>query len=111
MNADITNMIQNFAKSNKVSKVKVENLINDIFKVSNKTKGRKPLGIPSKIEELAKNFEVFSVHEIVERFNVSRVTADKAIKECHAKGVVKIVGKKPSKTGHGRKDVVWGINC
>jgi len=113
MNTNITNMIQNFAKTNKVSRVKVENLVLEALKASGtiktpKKRGRKPNTLNKSIETMAKNFETFTVSELMSKFNVCRPTVVKALEDCRKKGVIAPLGKMPS--GKGRKHVVWGIS-
>lgn len=113
MNTNITNMIQNFAKSNKVSRVKVENLVLEALKASGALKvhqkrGRKPNGLNKNIENMAKNFETFTVVELMSKFNVSRPTIVKAIEDCQKNGVISPLGK--MSTGKGRNHTVWGIS-
>lgn len=113
MNANITNMISDFAKINKVSKIKVENLVLEALKASGalktpKKKGRKSMGIDVEIENMVKNFEVFTVRDIMVKFSVSRPTAMNALTKCVNRGTVAAITK-DSTWGRGRKDVVWGI--
>lgn len=109
MNTNITNMIQNFAKTNKVSRVKVENLVLEALKASGAIKTSRKLNALNKsIETMAKNFETFTVSELMSKFNVCRPTVVKALEDCRKKGVIAPLGKMPS--GKGRKHVVWGIS-
>lgn len=116
MNAteNINTMINQFSKSNKVSRQKIESLVKDVLAAAGvrepKKRGmKKDTTTKQGIIRLARNFEVFTLTDISLNMNVSKFIARNALKECIAEGIIAPAGK--ANNPKGPKETLWGIKA
>lgn len=123
VNTQIINIINDFAKSNRIGKARVEELVSKVLEncktqtkektVRTKSPSKRDMQfnfIKGEIEILAKNYEVFSVLGIARKFEVSPYIVHKAIMECKNENLIKQANIEKTPGSRGRQATLWMIN-
>lgn len=115
MNTNITNLINDFAKNNRIGKARVEELVSKVIEnCSTKTREKKATKrenqfnfIKNEVITRAKNFEVFTIMQLATKLNVSPYLVHKAVMECKSENIVK--SSEPVKVPgvRGRQATLW----
>jgi hypothetical protein len=125
MNTNIINLINDFAKNNRIGKARVEELVVNVISncvPSSVKKNRIPKQkiqktsrndlhnfIKSEIVTMAKNFEVFSIVDVATKLSVSPYLVHRAVMECKNDNILKNV-EKVENGKRGRKATMFMIN-
>lgn len=114
MKTELTTLIAEFAKANKVSKIKTTEFIETVLAqhtvkkektVREKVKNERVI---DRIYNLAANFQTFNVGQAAELTNSSWIASYHAIKHLAKEGKIKEVSKQ--ETGkRGKKSAIWSI--
>jgi hypothetical protein len=118
MNTQITNLINDFAKNNRIGKARVEALVSKVMEnCSNKTREKKPSKresqfsfIKNEVITRAKNFEVFSILQLARKLEVSPYLVHKAVMECQRENLIKSVQPEKIPGTRGRQATLWMIS-
>lgn len=123
MNTQIISIINEFAKSNRVGKSRVVELVSKVLEnCTPQTKEKAPRTktpskrdsqfdfIKSEIVNSAKKYEVFSVLGIARKFQVSPYIVHKAIMECKNENIIKLANVEKAPGTRGRQATLWMIN-
>ena len=125
MNTNLTTLINEFAKNNRVGKARVEELVSKVVsncqittpkkvripkqKIEKTSRNARRDFIKNEIETMAKNFEVFSVLGVAKKLYASPYLVHKIIMECQSENTIKMVDK--VKNGkRGRSAIMFMIN-
>ena len=124
MNTNIINLINDFAKNNRIGKARVEELVANV--ISNCQPVTKKVRVPkqkiqktsrndlhsfikSEVVTMAKNFEVFSIADVATKLSVSPYLVHRAVMECKNENLLK-TAEKIENGRRGRKAVMFMIN-
>lgn len=116
MNANIENIVADFAKANKVSKAKlfefVQQLQESLPKGGRKT-SEESIRIRNAIKDSIDSLRgvVFTSKDLAEKFNADQAYIVNNLKYlAEHDGIVKAVGKKEKEPGQaGRKEILWSV--
>ena len=115
MNPNISSLITDFAKNNRIGKQRVEEFVSKIVencscKQNSESKSKRDnqfLFVKNTIIARAKNFEVFSYRQISQDLGVSMYLVHKAVKECKKENIVKQAEYERVPGARGKQTPLW----
>ena len=115
MNSNISSLITDFAKNNRIGKQRVEEFVSKIVEncsskqnsKSNSKRDNQFLFVKNAIIARAKNFEVFSYKQISQDLGVSMYLVHKAVKECKKENIVKQAEYERVPGARGKQTPLW----
>lgn len=116
MNANIENIVADFAKANKVSKAKLFEFVQQLegaFPKGGRKTSEESIRIRNAIKDSIDSLRgvVFTSKDLAEKFNADQAYIVNNLKYlAEHDGIVKAVGKKEKEPGQaGRKEILWSV--